>query len=85
MLREVERFQPDVLPMDIHLPHVSGLTLIQQLRRQSATRAIPIIAITAFAGHDEESKCREAGATTYIAKPVTMERLKGAVAAVLGG
>jgi len=85
VMREVERFQPDVITMDIQLPHISGLRLIQQLRRQSATRAIPIIAITAFAGRDEESKCREAGATNYLAKPVTMDRLKGAVAAALEG
>lgn len=84
VLREVERFRPDVITMDIQLPHVSGLKLIDQLRRKADTRDIPIIAITAFAGREEEAKCRAAGASNYLAKPVTMDRLRGAVDAALG-
>ncbi len=85
VMREVERFQPDVITMDIQLPHVSGLKLIGLLRRQAETREIPIIAITAFAGREEEARVRAAGASNYLAKPVTMDRLKGAVDAALGG
>ncbi len=85
VMREVERFKPDLITMDIQLPHVSGLKLIGTLRRKHETRAIPIIAITAFVGREEEARVRAAGATNYLSKPVTMERLKGAVAAALEG
>ncbi len=79
VMAEVARFKPDVITMDIQLPHVSGLKLIKQLRREASTRQIPIIAITAFAGHEEESRCRAAGASNFLSKPVTMDRLKGAI------
>lgn len=79
VMAEVARFKPDVITMDIQLPHVSGLKLIKQLRREASTRQIPIIAITAFAGHEEEARCRAAGASNYLSKPVTMDRLKGAI------
>lgn len=85
VMRAVEHFRPDVITMDIQLPHVSGLTLIDTLRRRHETRDIPIIAITAFAGREEEARCRAAGASNYLSKPVTMDRLKGAVEAALGG
>ena len=84
VMAAVERFRPDVITMDIHLPHVSGLRLIRQLRRGDETRTIPIIAITAFAGREEEARCRAAGADSYLAKPVSVERLRGAVEAALG-
>lgn len=84
VMDEVARFRPDVITMDIQLPHVSGLKLIRQLRRNAETAEIPIIAITAFAGKDEEARCRAAGATNYLSKPVTMDRLLGAIEQATG-
>ena len=83
VLAEVARFAPDLITMDIQLPNVSGLQLIRLLKRDAATRAIPILAITAFAGRDEEARVRTAGASGYLAKPVSMERLVGTVEGLL--
>ena len=60
------------------------LRLIRLLKRDLATRTIPILAITAFAGREEEDRVRQAGADGYLAKPVTVERLAGAVEGLLG-
>ena len=84
VLAEVERFAPDVITMDIHLPNISGLELIKRLQRDARKRAIPILAITAFAGRDEEARIRRAGARGYIAKPVTVARLTSEIQALLG-
>ena len=84
VLAEVERFRPDVITMDIHLPNISGLELIKRLQRNPRTRQIPILAITGFAGRGEEAKIRRAGASSYIAKPVTIARLKSEIEALLG-
>ena len=84
VLEEVRQFAPDLITMDIQLPHVSGLTLIRQLQRDAATRDIPILAITAFAGRNDEARIRQAGAKGYIAKPVTIPRLLGALDDMLG-
>ena len=84
VLAEVQRFDPDLITMDISLPNISGLRLIRLLKRDLATRTIPILAITAFAGREEEDRVRQAGADGYLAKPVTVERLAGAVEGLLG-
>lgn len=85
VMDEVERFEPDLITMDIQLPHISGLRLIRKLQMGRATKAIPIIAITAFAGKGEEERIRSAGARAYLAKPVTIPRLVSAVDALLAG
>ncbi len=83
VLDEVARFRPDLITMDIQLPNISGLRLIRKLQGEEATRAIPIIAITAFAGRGEEEKALQAGARGYLAKPVTVGRLLGAMEGLL--
>jgi len=83
VLAEVARVMPDVITMDIHLPNISGLELIKQLQRGARTRHIPILAITGYAGRGEEAKIRRAGARGYIAKPVTIARLKSEIEALL--
>ena len=67
-------FQPDLIIMDIQLPHVSGLELIGQLKADAALRAIPIMAVTAYAGKGDEEKIRAAGAEAYVSKPISVLR-----------
>ena len=83
VMDEVDRFHPDVITMDIQLPHVSGRRLIRKLRRKAETKDIPILAITAFAGKRDEEDIRRAGANGYLAKPVTIEQLVSEVDAIL--
>ncbi len=50
VLQEVARVSPDLIIMDINLPHVSGLVLTERLKSQAAYRDLPILAITAYVG-----------------------------------
>ena len=84
VIDEVHAFKPDIVTMDIQLPNISGLRLIRHLQRDKATREIPILAITAFAGAQEEERIRRAGAKGYLSKPVTMNKLLDAVGSCLG-
>ena len=61
--------RPDLILMDIQLPKISGLEAIRRLRAENATAATPIIAITSFALSGDDLKAKEAGATSYLAKP----------------
>jgi two-component system cell cycle response regulator DivK len=67
-------FQPDLIVMDIQLPHVNGLELISQLKADEALRAIPIMAVTAYAGKGDEERIRGAGAEAYVSKPISVMR-----------
>ena len=85
VLDAVDSFTPDIITMDIHLPHVSGRKLIREIKRNPRTQHIPILAITAYAGKRDEEGIRRAGAGGYLAKPLSIESLLGEVDALLEG
>ena len=76
-------FTPDLIVMDIQLPHVSGFDLIKQMKADVALRAIPIMAVTAYAGREDEERIRAAGADAYVSKPISLSRFVDAVRALL--
>lgn len=83
-LAKVREFRPDIVIMDIQLPNVSGLELIKALQRDPEFRPVPILAVTAFVGKGEERRIREAGASGYLAKPISIAPLLAAVNGLLG-
>ena len=62
--------RPDLILMDIHLPGMDGLEATALLKRDAATSAIPVIALTALAMKGDEERIRAAGCDGYIAKPM---------------
>jgi two-component system cell cycle response regulator DivK len=62
--------QPHLILMDIQLPGMDGLKATAQLKADPATRAIPVIALTALAMKGDEERIRAAGCDGYIAKPM---------------
>lgn len=71
-LAQARSLNPDLIIMDIQLPHVSGLELIGQLKRDPALAAVPVMAVTAYAGKGDEDQIRAAGAEAYVAKPISV-------------
>ena len=65
-------FAPELIIMDIQMPHITGLELIEAIRRDVILRRIPIMAVTAYAGKGDEDRIREAGADAYVAKPISL-------------
>jgi two-component system cell cycle response regulator DivK len=76
-------FAPDLIVMDIQMPHISGLELIEQLKGDEALKAIPIMAVTAYAAKGDEERIRDAGAEGYVSKPISVVRFVEAVRALL--
>lgn len=64
--------RPDLILMDIQLPEVSGLEVTKWIKEDDELRAIPVIAVTAFAMKGDEEKIREGGCEAYIAKPISV-------------
>src|SRR5713226_4485390 len=64
--------RPDLILMDIQLPEISGLEVTKWIKEDDDLRAIPIIAVTAFAMKGDEEKIREGGCEAYIAKPISV-------------
>jgi two-component system cell cycle response regulator DivK len=66
--------KPDLILMDIQLPEVSGLDVTKWLKDDDELKAIPVIAVTAFAMKGDEQKIREGGCEDYISKPISVTR-----------
>lgn len=78
-------FEPDLVVMDIQMPHVSGLELIERFKADAALKARPIMAVTAYAAKGDEERIRDAGAEGYVSKPISVLRFVEAVRALLDG
>ena len=74
---------PDLILMDVQLPGMDGLEATALLKQDAATRAIPVIALTALAMKGDEERIRAAGCNGYIAKPMRSREFLSAVAAHL--
>jgi len=66
---------PTLILMDMSLPKVDGWTATQQLKKNEATRHIPVIALTAHAMAEDRKKALEAGCDEYETKPVELKQL----------
>jgi two-component system cell cycle response regulator DivK len=76
-------FMPQLVVMDIQLPNVSGIDLIEAIKADEELKAIPILAVTAYAGKGDEETIRAAGAEGYLAKPVSIGPFMMAVNALV--
>ena len=83
VLDTARRHQPDLIIMDIQLPGVSGMDLIEATKKDARLAAIPVLAVTAFAAKGDEERIRAAGAAGYLAKPVSITPFMSAVKQLL--
>jgi two-component system phosphate regulon response regulator PhoB len=82
-LLTVEDRPPDLILLDWMLPGMSGVILCQRLRARAATRAIPIIMLTARGEEGDRIRGLDSGADDYVVKPFSPTELIARVRAVL--
>jgi len=78
------RFKPDLILLDIQLPDISGLEACRRLKRDPATRDIPVVAVTAFAMAGDERRARDSGCDGYVTKPIMLPTFLATVSAFAG-
>ena len=74
-LEQLRRESFAVVLLDVRLPDLDGLALVEGLRSEPATRDLPVIALTAQAMAGDRERCLEAGANEYLSKPISLKRL----------
>lgn len=82
-LARVAERRPDLMILDWMLPGLSGLDVCRRLREQEATRALPILMLTARAGEADNIRGLDVGADDYVVKPVSIEALQARIRALL--
>ena len=74
---------PDLIVMDMSLPEIDGWDAVRRLKADPATRAIPIVALTAHAMASDRKKAMDVGCDAYHTKPVDFESLLRSMEAFL--
>ncbi len=78
VLEQLEKMQPDLILMDLHMPEMNGMEatqIIRKLEQQSGNR-IPIIALTADVSKEDRVKCFNLGMDDFLTKPLTFKQIE---------
>jgi CheY-like chemotaxis protein len=78
-LELARQHHPDLVLLDLHLPDMMGLEVLEKLRADSSTRGIPVIVTSADATPGQIERLRAAGADDYLTKPLDIPRFAEAV------
>ncbi|HSV59805.1 MAG TPA: phosphate regulon transcriptional regulator PhoB [Variovorax sp.] len=81
--REIDTLAPDLILLDWMLPGQSGLVLARQWRKDSRTKSIPILMLTARGDEPDKIAGLDAGADDYITKPFSTQEMLARIRAVL--
>jgi DNA-binding response OmpR family regulator len=86
-VEKVRALKPDLVLLDMMLPTINGLEVLRQLKSDAATRAVPVIVVTAFFGEGSFTKeaIIGAGAVEVLQKPVRFDELNALIVKVLTG
>ena len=76
---------PDLILMDIHLPDISGIEALTQIRAAPPVRKVPAIAVSASVMPEDQQKIITSGFDAYITKPLNMRNFLVSVEKLLGG
>ena len=88
-VQQVQNEMPDLVLLDVLMPMMNGIQVLQRLRDDPATKALPVILLTAFSLSDEEADILDTPNTYHVTKPwrrgVVESAITSALAQTTGG
>ena len=77
-IREVQH-PPKVILLDIQMPKVNGIEVLQKIKADPRTKTVPVVILTSSKENPDIQKCYDLGANSYIVKPVNFEGFAQAI------
>ena len=74
-LAQAQILRPQLILLDLELPDLGGIELLQRLRADAALASIPVVVVSAYAQADMVAAALEAGAVDYLSKPFELQAL----------
>ena len=75
-VRLATQARPDLVLMDIQLPDIDGITALQEIRRNAALDAVPVLAVSASVMPDEQQKVVSSGFDAFVTKPINLKQFR---------
>jgi len=75
-LEVMDEWTPDIVVCDVMMPHLSGISVVREMRDRESTASVPIILLTARCFDEDIQEVMNLGGVTYMAKPFDFRRLK---------
>jgi two-component system response regulator len=72
--------KPKVILLDLKMPKVNGLQVLQRIKNDDITRDIPVVILTSSKEHPDVERCYKMGVNSYIVKPVEFSNFMKAIA-----
>lgn len=81
--REVGRFQPEVILMDVGMPHLNGYEATRRIRESAHGNAVKIVALTGWGQEADRRRSLDAGCDAYLVKPVSLVDLNNVLSGLV--
>ena len=78
-LEVAEHFRPDVILLDIGMPHLDGYEVCRRIRQRAWGRKLPVYAVTGWGQASDRQRTREAGFDAHLVKPVSIEAINALI------
>lgn len=83
-LAQVEKFQPDLILLDIMMPEMDGLEVARRVKGDERYKDQKIVILSALSDAETQRKAKEAGVVEYWTKPISPDELREGMLRVLG-
>lgn len=83
LLLQLETESPDLLVLDLMMPGLSGLKVLEEREEDPRLRSIPVVVVTSHSDSQTRARCLELGADGFFAKPLSLRKLAADVESLL--
>lgn len=77
------KFQPDLILLDIMMPHINGITICKFIKSDPNFKKIPVLIVSSLTDADVRQDCLDAGANDFLAKPISSNQLLSKIKALI--